>query len=689
LHAVADPQTYWAAETDPLKFVSRCLDRRKTYISRLEAAKVLPRARRSFRTYYGFSADGQGDTNRLLRAGEQGEMVQLTPNQYAELLQQTYVRIVAERPEAKAIARNTDYRSRADTETADGILQDYDRKVSLEERENEVLHNSLLLTEGWLVQGWNPALGKEIGANPFDPKSGVKDGDVEVLALSLLDVWYDAECFNVDELTWVGFRRRYPRHRLAAQYPKFAEKIRQSAPKDAEQVLDFRFSKSAGGTSDEDNVWMFELRHLPCPELPNGRLVRFLSADVVLYDSLQYVGKEGQAADVGYPYKELHAYCARPESVTGGVVGHTNFFDLIGLHDMTELIGTILASNVNAGGLLNLWSPGGIASIKELASGLNAIDSATKPEKIDGLELRPELMQLAEMVFGWMRQRVAINDVAAEGSAQKGMPAQLAALLEAQTQQFHAGLAKAYQQLIMRSRTGLLRLLKAYAGSKRVAQILGKSGDWKLKEWGAQDLESYERTVVEPVSPQLSSFAGRMTTADTLISRNVLSARQYLAFLKTGKLEELSEFEDANLARIRRDVELLRQGVDIPQFDPADRRLRAGSTGHRPAHPAHHRHALDRHPGGAGGARVARSAAQPGRAQGGAELRDAAHGPLAADAARARVAARRSSARHADGTWSRWPASAWRGWSAASGSVVRAAEGRAAHPAAEAPSQPA
>jgi hypothetical protein len=168
-----------------------------------------------------------------------------------------------------------------------------------------------------------------------------------------------------------------------------------------------------------------------------------------------------------------------------------------------------------------------------------------------------------------MRNRVGINEMAASGSAKSGMPAQLAALMEAQTQQLHAGLGAGYARLVVRSRTSLLRLLKRFAHSTRVAQIAGKSGDWQLREWSASDLEPMDRVSGEPVNPSMRNFAGRMQVADTLLQHGAINPRQYLTLYTTGRLDSTWEFEAANLARVQRDKELLREGVGLPPVDAA------------------------------------------------------------------------------------------------------------------------
>jgi len=555
---------YWAAEPNVADFVKRALKRRNRYLRTLSATGRAERMRRSWRAYYGYSPDGESDASALVRAGDDGEVIKVTPNQYATLLRQTYVRMVSKRPAFKAVSTNSDYSSIVQTTMADDLIGFYDRKVAATEREDEVAFVALLLGEAWKVDSWDKSLGKPAAAT--EDGQIVNEGDISLRVASPINVFYDPRLPNKESLSWFGYRYVCNKYELAASYPAIADEILKRTLKQPELDIGFQFGGSLQTeTEDEDDVWVYEVRHLKTPALPNGRLVLFLDSECVLFDSAST-----PAPGNVYPYEELHANAVVAEKQPGSLIGHTPFFDLLSLQELVDMTASISASAVNAGGLMNLWMPPGADPVVEqVASGLNIIKSPVKPEAIGTVVVPPAVLQLGEYAERMMRSRVAINELAATGRPSSGMPAQLAALMEAQTEEFHSEIEKSYKSFVEKSRTGMLRLLKRFGNTVRVAEIAGKNNTYKLQEWSKEDLAGVERFTVEETGNALRSISGRMAAADQLIQRGAIDGAQYLQLWSTGRIENLYEGRQANDARVEAEKELLRMGVGLPPVDLA------------------------------------------------------------------------------------------------------------------------
>lgn len=567
-----NPQIYWASEPDSKDVVQCVIDRIKRFRDRMERTGRLGRIRRSLQAYEGYGPLGDKDSSRVNRGGETGELAELTGNQYGGLVQQAMVLITSSKPAFKVIATNSDYNSLAQATLAEGLLDFYERKLGLSDKEYEATQTSVLTGEGFVFVPWDPSAGEiEMIANPESPNErAIPEGDVEIESKTLFDVAYDQDVRNWDRVPWVCVKRQATKFDLAAKYPQIADDlIALTSPTlwgSNPTFLDWD-NLPLGEAADTIDYW--ELHHRPSPACPNGRLLAFVTADVVLYDSIATDEETQESTDNGYPYDEIPLYRITPEVLTGTSRGHTAFFDLLGLQQGVDLVALINMSAINSGGLMRIWlPPQHNASAVQISEGLTVIESAVKPEAIDAVVIAPEVNAFADMCVSWMRQRVAINDVVM-GETSKGMPAQAMALLRAQAVEFHSRLQANYERLLEKVRTGVLKQLKRYAKGKRVAILAGKSKTWARKEFTAKDLVDVDRISVEPLNPVARTFAGKMALADKLNEMDFIKRpEEYLTFITTGRLDPILEGPTVNMMRLAKEKELLQQGIGPMVVDP-------------------------------------------------------------------------------------------------------------------------
>ncbi|HXI35777.1 MAG TPA: hypothetical protein VNH80_02575, partial [Burkholderiales bacterium] len=584
----AKPYRYWAAIPQSDQYVGEALERINRYRRWLSQTGRADRMQRSFRARYGWAPDGDGNTAQVRASGVQGELVDVTTNDYAALMDQSQTLITSQKPAFKAVPNNGDYKSRAAVRLAEAIIEDYERKESLSEMDADTVRCALLASEGWRIQGWNASAGRIVRQDAVG--NGIAEGDVVERVYTPYDMALDPDCRSIERLPWIGFREPYNRHDLAALFeasdPDLAERIKSVTSQDGEtsqwdQLYDLRNRTGYRQMESDDYVFVWEMRHPPSPAMRLGRLVRFIDSSTIIYDSMNarmpatqgeqaQAESAGQTFNAGYPYgRELHAYCLSPERVLGSTAGHTAHFDLLGLQQCMDTVVTMAASAANAGGVSNLWTPErNNVSVDELAGGFNHIVSPVKPENIEGPKLDPQATMFGELVMQLMRRRIGMND-AALGEPTKGMPAQLAALLEAQAVQFHNGLQSSYQRMLEQTRTGRLKLLQRFPASKRVAEVAGANGAWALSEWEAQDLESVERVSVEAINPAMRTFAGRLSLAQMLLDKSLITAKQFMDLVISGRLDDEWDFDEKNKARIQQEKELLLGGASLPPVDPA------------------------------------------------------------------------------------------------------------------------
>ncbi len=544
---MANPDTYWAAD-DTETCITAALERRRQYRDWLTRTGRIGRMQRSLRAYYGYTPMGDGDTSTILPSGEQGEIADLACNHFAALVRQALVLVTSDKAAFKAIAGNTDYKSLAQSALADGLLEHYDRKLHVSDIEGAAAFRALLMGEGYVSVTWDVEAGETYAVDP-DSGRAIREGDLVFRCFSPLEVAYDVAATQ-GQRPWMLLQTRRNKWDLVAQYPEKKDGILGAdAMRDDFDRMTFtldQFKRS------DDLVNVFELYIPPSPSVPAGRMVVFVDGKTWLFDG-------------PLPYDSVPVYGMQPDETIGVGAGHTSTFDLLGLQQALDMTATIATTNLQAGGVVNFWAPSANdLNVRQIAGGMNFINSPVKPEALNGVAMSPEVGRWAGQYVAWMQQISGINS-AVRGEPDKGMPAQAMAFLQAQAIQFHSGLQKTYQRMREQVRTANIELLKRYANSRRVALISGKATGYLRKEFIADDLRDIDRVTVEAVNPALRTLAGKKAIADELLQRGMIQTpQQYLLLLTTGKLEPLFEGEEANLMRIRRNKEMLQQGMGLP-----------------------------------------------------------------------------------------------------------------------------
>lgn len=593
-----NPNVYWAAEPDPDEFVRRALARVGQNLDSARRTQQLDRTRRMLMAYYG-KGDGNRDTTRTKLGGKQGELAVMVHNALRPQVAQVLALIAGQRPGLKPVPTNTDSASITTAALADGVRQHYERVLEVPSLEIDVCRGGTLAGQWWSVQSWRRALGKPFAVG--EDGRLVYEGGIELLTVPWWRAAADPLARRPVDREWFIFRRPANRFGLAAEYPDYAEHLLDGA-----KVNAFDWAESITGKGDfeyfdelfgdtlpkEDGVWLWEVRCRPCSALPKGRLVRFVSGDCVLFDTMRFKVQppapeavpgvepvepvavpEAQLQDVGYSYddQEIHAYDYCPERIIGTTRGHTGQWDALGLQEMLDVCTTTVATVVNLFGMPHVWpGPGGAAGINvaNLSSGPTVLETKTEPKVISLLEptTLAAIVQTIAEIRDLLRESGNLNKTVM-GEPDKGMPANAQALQRAQAVQVHQTAQGEYFRLVVNNATGILRLSQRFARTEQTAEIAGKAGAWELKKWSAKDIAGVPRFALELVDPLTQSVEGRAAEGEFLAKMGWLTKEGYFALKSTGSLKEPLEAQQAQLELLVQHKELLRQGIGLPPID--------------------------------------------------------------------------------------------------------------------------
>lgn len=508
--------------------------------------RFLDKWKRAYLAYYGMSQSGT-DTSKLNQAGTNGEEYILKVNDFRSLLQGLLTMTTSQRPAFDPKASNTDSKSMNQTILARTVLDYYMIEKHLENTFRDSAEFSLFGAEGWIVLDWNATAGK---LYTVDESTGtpVYDGDIEFKAFHPIDII--RECWGENsKRTWYIVREFKNKYDLAAKYKDLGKQI--IAVDEQSDFMRNYSNINYDAKTGADHVPVFKFYHQPTEALPNGRMVQFVGADIVMSDG-------------PLPYKNMPIYPMMPMPWHGTPFGYTVGYDLMGIQTNLDALNSIVATNQMNYGIQNVLLPrGGDYNVYAIAQGLNGIEydpKVGKPEPLSLLQTPEEIIKNIERLEQKLQKLSGQND-ASRGNVDRDMSGAALALLASQAVQFNGGLQQEYNTQLGSVGTGIIEILQMYAATPRIASIAGKSNRARVVEFKGEDLDGINRVSVEQVNPVSKTAAGRLSMAQDMLKSGLIQTQQhYFEVLMTGTIDSLYEHETSQILMIRSENEDLSEG---------------------------------------------------------------------------------------------------------------------------------
>lgn len=548
--------TYFAANEDPNKVASICLQKAQTFFNVLNANSYLEKIHRMWRFYYAAQPSDMSYGHRVDFTGEQGEFVNIYVNHFRNIAQHILVMITATRPSVSARAINTDYKSLAQTYLANGILDYYMREKNLEDCLKKAVEMAIVMGSGYIKLEWNATSGEQY---EYDEESGqyTYEGEIEFTNLSQFDVVVDGtkESWNNDWVVTRTFKNRYD---LMAKYPEHADRIR-GLPSKASSTV---YRLGVWSNDDTDDVPVYEFYHKRTDALPEGRYMLFLSEDIILLDTK-------------LPYRVIPVFRIVAGEILGTPYGYSPMFDVAPLQECINALYSTIMTNQNAFGVQNLYVPRGAdINVNSLDGAMNIIEGNAKPEALNLTETPKEVFEFLDFLIKSAEMISGVNSVA-RGAPEASLRSGTAlALVQAQALQFVSGLQASYVKLIENVSTSMINILKDYATTPKVVALVGKNNRPFLKEFVGEDLDAINRVVVDMTNPLSRTTAGKMEIAQQMLQMGVIKRpEQFFQVLETGRLDMMYEGEMNELLLIKSENEALLEGTPVITSPLDDHRL--------------------------------------------------------------------------------------------------------------------
>lgn len=546
------PQNQYFASKDAKDVANICLQKATSFYNTLAANSYLEKLSSMWRMYHGATNNDVGFGHKISFTGEQGELVNLPVNHFRNLAQHMYVMITSNRPVMEARPMNTDYKSLAQTQIANAILDYYMREKHLEDALKKATELSIVLGAGFIKMEWNATAGE---AWDIDEETGQfnYEGELEFSTLTPFDVVVDGTKENWDN-DWIMVRSFQNRYNLMAKYPELANKIAGIPSKSDSSV----YRLGVWSNDETDDIPVYEFYHKQTEALPEGRYLLFLDSDVVLLDTV-------------LPYRTIPIFRIAPADILGTPYGYSPMFDVFPIQEGINSLYSSIMTNQNAFAVQNLFVPRGAdINVNSLEGAMNIIEGNAKPEALQLTETPAEVFKFLEMLIQSAETISGVNSVA-RGNPEASLKSGSAlALVQSMAIQFISGLQQSYVKLIEDAGTSLVNILKDYAKTPKVIALVGKNNRPLLKEFTGDSIKDINRVVVDVGNPLARTVAGRVQMAEQLLQMKLLkNPQQYFQVLNTGRLDLAYEGEAAELLLIKQENEKMLEG-ELPLTTPLD-----------------------------------------------------------------------------------------------------------------------
>lgn len=505
------------------------LGKANSWFNTMESNGYLEKLRQSWSAYYGMYYNSFSESHKITFSGDQSELVNMSVNHLRNIGEHMNNMITSVRPTMEARSVNSDAKSVIQTKLANGILDYYFREKRLEKYLERSVESAIVLAGGFIKMEWNATSG-EIHDYSEELQQNIYEGDLEFTNLSPFDVYFDGnkEDDNFDWITCRAFKNRYD---LIAKYPELENEILRLPSKNEYEYMD----TNSLIMEETDLVAIYEFYHRRTESMPEGNYMLFLSKDAIL-------------SDVALPYRKIPVYRIAPSYILGTPYGYTPLFDLLPIQDGINSLHSTILSNQNALGLANILVPrNSDIDFSELGSGLNVIEyniqpGGGKPEPMNLLNTPREIFEYLAMLEKGMETISGINSVT-RGNPEASLKSGTAlALVQSMAIQFISRLQRSYVQLVEDVGSGIIDILKDYAQTPRIVNIVGKYNKTYVQQFVGEDIGDITRVIADVSNPLSKTTAGRVQMAEQMLQMGVIKNPQdYMAVINTGELETLTD----------------------------------------------------------------------------------------------------------------------------------------------------
>lgn len=564
---------YWAAEKDPKLFWATLCDKEQEFFDAFSRRGLFSITRLSFSQYFGTTNNsgtlGNWQAQSVAFGGENGELIDLTINEYRSFVDQITNMTCKSRPEFQAQAVNTDFKTLAQIETSDTVVTAYYEEAYGELRERELVKIEELYGKSYSEISWDPDDGEIIEIeeevpSDFGPITTTRPGRAGKLRVDRRYPW-EVVCepyrSEHDEHLWrMIVRPKQSKVEWQAKFPLFAKQI-------AESTLVpslYEYSIPGADPLQQEAEGLCSVRvfyHARTMAMPGGRYVCYVNDVQVYSDELPV----DIIPVIPFMSCELH----------GTSFGISDLWNIIPLDQISNQVMSDVATNLEAFGRPSLaLVEGSDIDIDALANGQKIVfvppgkDSQPTPIKFPEM---PAFSMKALELFRSLRQSVSGLNAIARGDTSTNITSGAHAALYSQIA-VEAQSQRALDLDLHRERVGncILSYLKRYAKHPQLVAIAGVDERPYLKYFQEDDWSGIQRVKMKTAPPLLKTQAGRIQIAELLRGWEGMpfkDPQQIVEFLVSGQFKPMYSTSRIAELRVRAENEILMNGPALTQVE--------------------------------------------------------------------------------------------------------------------------
>lgn len=501
----------------------------------------------------------------VIDSGDVGELKGVTFNHYRNIIRHMINGMTANMPAFDVSAMNTDKDSRRAASIGRDLVTYYYKTKRAAKHVKRCLEKAVVYGDGFICSEFDPTVGREITTN--EKGRVIREGDFIFDAFSPFDVFYDYCKKDFESWAWVSFRRPKNRYDLAVLFPKQKDQILGLKSTVSDDIYADYLRMFDKDKNEEDDVWIYSTYHKACPSLPKGKYV--LTAgnsqeSITLYESEN-------------PYREsLPIFKLSPSEYMETSFGFTEANILRSAQMILTTAISYLVSNMEMGGLNNVWTPkGATLTVEQITDGLNLIQSDTKPEVVDFFRENQGLVNMVSMCIGTMetlsgQNAVIRGNVKDTPNLKSGIA--LATVIN-QAQAYSQGLEASYHELFEDMMTFILAHLKKVTTEERIYEVSGKSKRSAVASYKKEDISGISRVYIERVNPITKTPAGKVEVGMELLKLGQITPEQFFDVVNTGNLSVATESDEKLYDYITCVKEALLSGKEVLPIPGINHRL--------------------------------------------------------------------------------------------------------------------
>lgn len=542
---------YWLAKRDPREVIAHleAIDTSKdTYM----ANPMWRTWVRNLKIYHSLIIDPQSWDTSLAFDGELGELVKMQVPQAVSLTHQLISLTTRQRLAFQAIADNskTDVMKAVRKGTAlAGQLVD---ELNLDTKGNRLAMQAAVMGAGFNHPVYRSDLG--IPWEQTDEGGWLFTGKTHLGTPSVLDVSYDHEIQDWDDLDWIRVRTIKNRWTLIAQFPHLAEEIA-AIPAISRDSL--TWESTASEISRNDLIYVYELFVKQTPYMPNGRMLVYASADCWFVDGEN-------------PYGHIPTEPMMPRNVFNMSYGFPFFSMLLPAQEMLDHSFSVIATNQSAFAVQSVMAPKGSGlSVQEL-NGMtfilyDAVEGGGEPKALQLCATPAEVFKFIDALHGQMVEISNINS-ALRGSPPAGVTSGIAiATLTANALEFIGEMSQSYLRCQERTMKKILLVENRYPSRDRQIIVSKRNGKVVSEPLEPGDLDAIKDIKIQTQNPLMQTLSGRLQVADNLIDKGLVkSTNEYFRIMDGAPTQELYDVELSEDDLIEYENEDLKEGKIVP-----------------------------------------------------------------------------------------------------------------------------